>query len=320
MKNLTLITLALFSFAKAIAADIMAVNNGTWSDPATWSTNGLPSAGDVVSIPSGTTVTINDVQQYNSSSMVINIFGTLKLVSPGKIDLAATSVITVFTGGKITGNGSPSETIKIGGTKKFDGTQADITGLKLANAASGTGFIAFGVLPVKFISFTVIKNNSDYQVSWTTAEEQGSDYYLVERSADGISWKTVARIAAAGNSSTEKSYSYTDKNANLYTLHYRVKQVDQDGKFTYTTIKSFKNQAVAGVKVIPSHNQLTLRFAHAIRGMVEVQVISVNGQVQSRQVVTDARGDVVLATGSLKGICVVTVRGSGLNLAEKLVF
>src|SRR5687768_15840297 len=111
MKNLKTFILALFSFTASYAADITAISSGPWSASSTWSGNVLPGNGDLVIIPAGTTVTIDDVQQYSSSNMIINVFGTLRLVSPGKIDLDANSIITVHSGGRIAGNGSPSETI-----------------------------------------------------------------------------------------------------------------------------------------------------------------------------------------------------------------
>src|SRR5687767_9178500 len=199
MKNLYSFLLALLSMTASYAAEIIAVNSGSWSAPATWNTSVLPGNSDLVVIPTGITVTIDDVQQYSAFSLVINVMGTIRVVSHGKIDMAASSIITVYPGGRITGNGSPSETITIGGTRKFIGTEPDITGPKMANSASGSGFIPFGILPVRFIAYNVVKTNNNYHISWATSEEVNSAYFEVERSNDGLNWKSVSRIQAAGH-------------------------------------------------------------------------------------------------------------------------
>lgn len=320
MKNLKTLILALLTFSASYAADITAVGNGLWNAPSTWSGNSLPGNTDLVIIPAGITVTINDVQQYSASSLIINVFGTLRLVSPGKIDLGATSVITVYRGGKITGNGSPSETIKIGGTRKFIGTGADIAGPMLANMASGTGFVSFGTLPVKFIAFNVTRTGGDYQLSWSTAEEVNSDYFEVERSEDGANWKAIARIQAAGTATSVKTYIHTDRNVTLKTVHYRIKQADQDGRVIYTEIKSFRNQQHAAVGITATPNQVMIQFAGQVSGTVQIQVLGMNGQVVAVQKISNPKGQVLMPTRALKGQYVIAVRnGTELTAARQVI-
>ena len=90
-------------------------------------------------------------------------------------------------------------------------------------------------LPVKFTSFTAHCNGSPVLLAWKTAQEQNSQYYLVEKSADGIAWNTVGRIAAAGNSTTESDYHFTDNTPGA-TAYYRIAEYDADGTAAYTSI------------------------------------------------------------------------------------
>jgi hypothetical protein len=57
--------------------------------------------------------------------------------------------------------------------------------------------------------------------------------YELQRSTDSRSFITIGTIAAAGNSNTEKNYSYTDRNiislGNI--VYYRLKMNDADGRF-----------------------------------------------------------------------------------------
>ncbi|HWK02058.1 MAG TPA: T9SS type A sorting domain-containing protein [Puia sp.] len=90
-------------------------------------------------------------------------------------------------------------------------------------------------LPVSFISFTANCNGNTVLLAWKTAQEQNSQYYLVEKSADGIAWHSIGKIAAAGNSTAETDYVFTDNNAGG-SDYYRIAEYDADGSAMYTNI------------------------------------------------------------------------------------
>ena len=62
-------------------------------------------------------------------------------------------------------------------------------------------------LPIKIVSFTATKQGTANLLQWTTAQEINSRYFGIERSSDGASFTTIARVSAAGNSTLAKSYS-----------------------------------------------------------------------------------------------------------------
>jgi photosystem II stability/assembly factor-like uncharacterized protein len=86
-------------------------------------------------------------------------------------------------------------------------------------------------LPVSLISFTAMANQ-DYQsvlVKWSTASEKNNDYFLVERSENGIDFATVGKIKGKGNSLIVNEYSFTDIAPLKGKNYYRLTQVDLDG-------------------------------------------------------------------------------------------
>lgn len=87
-------------------------------------------------------------------------------------------------------------------------------------------------LPVTFKLFNVDCGNNETVVTWVTASEQNSSHFDVQRSADGTTWTTIATLPAAGNSNTDKRYTYTDQNPQ--GKFYRVKEVDLDGQIQYS--------------------------------------------------------------------------------------
>ena len=306
MKNFYLTLTALLFTLASYAATITAVASGTWNTAATWDLGRVPAAGDVIVIPSGITVTVTNNVNFNSTATSINTYGNLVL-SGGRMNLANGSVIYIYSGGTLSGNGCNCETININGTQKYNGTQGTVNGPVMADATSA-GFIPYSTLPVKFTAYNVVKNGNDYHIAWSTAEELNSHYYEVERSEQGVQWKTVARMQAAGNSSTTKSYSYTDRNVTLKTVHYRIKQADQDGRVTYTSIKTFHNGALMPVYISNDRSQVAIRFTAQVKGAVEVSIISMSGQTMTRKTYAGSESLTLANSRSLKGQYLVQVR------------
>jgi hypothetical protein len=109
------------------------------------------------------------------------------------------------------------------------------------------------VLPVTFSNFTAQKENCNAVLNWSTAMEQNNQYFAVERSGDGRMFAPIGQVAAAGNSTTTQHYSYTDSKPLTGSNHYRIAQVDLDGKRTTTGVQALNfNCSVTGVKVYPN--------------------------------------------------------------------
>ncbi|RZK45634.1 MAG: hypothetical protein EOO94_04055, partial [Pedobacter sp.] len=98
------------------------------------------------------------------------------------------------------------------------------------------------VLPVKFTSFTATAKANGVQVKWTTANEANLKNYVVEKSFDGLSFETVKTVSAKG-SSISNEYEVVDA-LNTRNISYRIRAVDQDGKITYSVIRTLS--AVSG--------------------------------------------------------------------------
>jgi archaellum component FlaG (FlaF/FlaG flagellin family) len=88
-------------------------------------------------------------------------------------------------------------------------------------------------LPVLFTLFNGKCEGNGILISWRTAQEMNSSHFNVERSNDGNNWAAITTLAAAGSSTMEKSYSFTDNNPGSQN-YYRIAQYDIDGKIQYT--------------------------------------------------------------------------------------
>ncbi|MBS1664829.1 MAG: T9SS type A sorting domain-containing protein [Bacteroidetes bacterium] len=110
-----------------------------------------------------------------------------------------------------------------------------------------------GTLPVIFSSFTGSRKDDAGVLSWTTAQEQNSKNFVVERSSDGAAYTDIGTIPAAGNSSTPLSYSFTDFSPLTGNNFYRLREVDLDGKFMYSPILTINFTGASGaIKLWPN--------------------------------------------------------------------
>ncbi len=90
-------------------------------------------------------------------------------------------------------------------------------------------------LDVELVSFTGEERDCKNHLTWETATESNSDYFVIERSFNANAFSEIGRVNAAGTSYENLSYSFTDQWAGA-EMYYRLKQVDIDGSFAYSDL------------------------------------------------------------------------------------
>lgn len=131
------------------------------------------------------------------------------------------------------------------------------------------------VLPVNLVNFSGTKKDGYNSLQWSTASEQNSNYFEVQRSENGTDFSAIAKVTAAGNSSMVKNYQYNDdqisSSAPIY--YYRLRMVDIDGSGKYSSIIFIKNSAngLTTVYPNPARNQITINAAD--QSLINTQVI-----------------------------------------------
>lgn len=87
-------------------------------------------------------------------------------------------------------------------------------------------------LPIELLSFNAECKQTHKLITWQTATESNSNYFVLEKSYDGINYQYVKQISAAGNSSAISSYSYIDYDM-AAPVYYRLSQTDFNGQVTF---------------------------------------------------------------------------------------
>ncbi|MDW3649608.1 MAG: T9SS type A sorting domain-containing protein [Bacteroidia bacterium] len=98
----------------------------------------------------------------------------------------------------------------------------------------GGGDIGSPTLPVEYVDFTAKQVEADVQLDWSTSLEINSDRFEIERSLDGISFQRIGTVASTGGADGE-TYRFFDRTPEKGSNIYRLRQVDVDGKYSYSS-------------------------------------------------------------------------------------
>jgi hypothetical protein len=277
----SIIAILFISLTTVQARPVITFSNwwGDWSTASNWDLNRLPQNGDSIVIPFGKGVVFD--KNDTLANVYIKVIGTLAIAQ--KMRLSASSVIEL-TGTIYSWNANRSnETISIGGVKKFDQkANLYIWGPGFAASTSGVSPNGFNLstLPVLFNSFYATKSNNNVVLNWSTSMEHNNKNFEVQRSFDGNSWTVIAIMLGAGNSDAITQYNYTDKNMTAAVAYYRIRQVDIDGKYEYSTVKTIhSNETTPAAKIYASGNTVNIEFNQEIKNPVTVRIIDLNGRV-----------------------------------------
>ncbi len=95
-----------------------------------------------------------------------------------------------------------------------------------------------GALPVELLSFSCSLNGSNAELYWRTSQEINNYGFEIERSYNGGEWKKSGFVKGAGNSISEKEYTFKDKISVSGKYNYRLKQIDYNGNYEYFNLSS----------------------------------------------------------------------------------
>lgn len=98
-------------------------------------------------------------------------------------------------------------------------------------------FIYTAPLPIELADFYCIYSNDQMQLNWSTYSELNCDQFEIMRSTNGIDFETIGIINGNGTSSNTHYYLFND-NYPFELNYYKLKQVDNNGDYTYSNIIS----------------------------------------------------------------------------------
>ena len=189
-----------------------------------------------------------------------------------------------------------------------------------------------GALPVQLVSFTAKKSTGidsakEVRLEWITSSEENFDSFEVELAmGEGDvrqdKFAKIGAVSGKGHSTSDLRYTFRDSHINDFsTRYYRLKMIDSDGSFAFSTVRAvlFDENISANVYPNPSAGIFNLDLGVRKNEEIFMKVYDLNGKrLTERKVKADEQKvRIDLSTGDFSdGVYLLeVVRG-----VEKQVF
>jgi hypothetical protein len=138
------------------------------------------------------------------------------------------------------------------------------------------GYLMCTILPVSELNFTATRNGETVLLKWNTLPETNSKYFLIERSSDEKNWSSIGHIPVGNNSI--RNYFFTDSMPYTGVNYYRLKQVDGDGRYSFSDIHSvlMNNERKLNVYPNPVTSLLQVKTNVKLSG---VRIMDLSGKI-----------------------------------------
>ncbi|HYF32788.1 MAG TPA: T9SS type A sorting domain-containing protein [Chitinophagaceae bacterium] len=180
------------------------------------------------------------------------------------------------------------------------------------------------VLPVSLKDFTARLSSGKVKLDWTTASENNSSSFAVERAGKDMKFTEIARVPAAGYSSGDKKYQLVDAAPLNDMSFYRIVQTDRDGKTQYFEIRRvFNGKQNASIVISPNpvRNNITAFVSVSQPQKISVALLDMQGRIlsQSQAHYQEGLQEITLnAVHLAPGNYLLQLKGITVNAIEKL--
>lgn len=140
-------------------------------------------------------------------------------------------------------------------------------------------------LPVELVDFRAKEGHDCVELNWATAREFNNAGFVLEYAPNGRNFQAIGFVEGQGNSDTLIRYRFEDRTARKGARYYRLKQVDYNGSYTYSSLTEFHpDQFLAQARVFPNpvvpSEPLTVQVSGlAPRETVHIRLRSLGGQL-----------------------------------------
>lgn len=106
------------------------------------------------------------------------------------------------------------------------------------------------VLPITYLKpLEVAQKQNIINLSRSIATQLNNVKYIIEHSKDGRNFLPIGKIAGDGTTNETKHYEYIHKSPSIGMNYYRIKQVDYDGKYSYSDIASVRYEGNSNINI-----------------------------------------------------------------------
>ena len=164
-----------------------------------------------------------------------------------------------------------------------------------------------GPVPVTLKSFTALLTGTKMvKLHWATLQEINCDRYEIERSTDGKIFVKSGTVKGSGFTSLDMYYHYTDDISGIAgtIVYYRLRQVDIDGKSSFSKVISVRLKQTGGFTASPNpfSSHLNLNIDWKNTEAASLRIFSSNGNMISSRSLQLLKGTNFVQLNDLAGI------------------
>ncbi|MEJ7627808.1 MAG: M4 family metallopeptidase [Ferruginibacter sp.] len=278
----------------------------------------------------------NGVVPYSGGLRSRKVFDIAPLVP----NTSATYTLTLYlTTAELTGFAPPFSNLRILKSNAANIDQSNLTNsvivtpILIDSSAQGfygfeatfTGFSKFAivspgvVLPVNLTTFNAVKQEQHSKLTWVTTGEINLSNYSVERSADGVIFTAIGSVNAIG-SINQQTYYFEDNQPLKGKNFYRLKMINTDGTFKYSTIRTlnFDRNNIFVMSPNPAQSSVTLQFDEVMNNAT-IRISNQQGQVVKQLIMNGSDRTDVNVSDLAAGVYLVNVTSGSFRQLSKLV-
>lgn len=308
--------------ARYLTSSYLSHNASTLSAPASGASNLTPST-------TPNSITLNWQKGSGDYRLVVMKEGSAVAAAPA--NLAVYPANTVFKSGAQIGAGEyvvyagsgnlvtvtgldPQKTYHVR-VFEYNGTTGPV--YNTASVLSGTATTS-SVLPLTWIYFNAAPRTGHNLLSWGTNSEVNTAHFVVERNTTGTVFEAVAIIPATAGNGTQH-YQYKDFGVLSSSARYRLKQVDKDGRSSYSVIVNCNaraDQPSFSFYPNPVKDKVYINYK-PVNSRVTIQVYNATGAIVLQQ---DLGNDHQLLLNKLKaGLYYIVLTDGTSRYSERLI-
>ncbi len=153
----------------------------------------------------------------------------------------------------------------------------------LTDIGAYSNSITMTALPIILNNFYAEKQNTSVVLKWSTASEINNNYFEIQKSKDGTEFNVIGNVESKGNSSVTTNYSFVDVQPFSGLNYYRLKQVDKNGKSSFSEIRKIDfTTKFSSINIYPNpikDGKLNIDLGEEISKSIDFSINDLQGRV-----------------------------------------
>ncbi len=144
--------------------------------------------------------------------------------------------------------------------------------------------VACVTVSLELLSFDGTAEEGANLLSWKTASELDTDHFLLERSEDGLNFRTIANVDAKAAIHSGATYTFRDGDKLEDVLYYRLSEVERSGATkvvsqVLTITRESEMLQIVSISPVPVSTALQLSLAFEVSEQLSWAVYDLNGEL-----------------------------------------